>query len=129
VDYTEKLPPEILAVLLAFHVQEIPRMQAESAGRQRWLLETTQSVNSLCGWMQADLLALKEEINNRLTHLPERVRHEALIGVEPLYREVQSQADRVTMLKNMVERLEDITSPRRLMQIGWNRLTARMRRT
>ena len=129
VDYTDKLPPEILAVLLAFHVQEIQRMQAESAGLQRWLLETTQSVNSLCGWVQADLIALKEEMNNRLAQLPERVRHEAFIGVQPLYHEVQSQADRVTSLKNMVERLEDITSPRRLMQIGWNRLTSRMRRT
>ena len=129
VDFTDKLSSEFLAVLLAFHVQEIQRMQAESAGLQRWLLETTQSVNSLCGWVQADLIALKEEINNRLAQMPERMRHEAFIGVQPLYQEVQSQADRVTSLKNMVDRLEDITSPRRLMQIGWSRLTSRMRRT
>jgi hypothetical protein len=101
-DYTGKLPGEIVATILMLYMQD-QKQKAEALAQQMLGLERDAKADA------AELQRLKEEV---------RVGAERFKGA--LERVRKTEAD--------VARLQDITSPRRLLQIAWQRLMATFKR-
>jgi hypothetical protein len=101
-DYTGKLPGEIVATILMLYMQD-QKQKAEALAQQILGLERDAKADA------AELQRLKEDV---------RVGTERFKGA--LERVRKTEAD--------VARLQDITSPRRLLQIAWQRLLATFKR-
>jgi hypothetical protein len=101
-DYTGKLPGEIVATILMLYMQD-QKQKAEALAQQIIGLEQNAQAHA------AELQRLKEEA---------RVGAERFKGI----------LERVRKTESDVAQLQDITSPRRLVQIAWQRLTATFKR-
>ena len=108
-DYTGKLPGEIVATILMLYMQD----QRQKAEDQKQKAET----------LAQQILGLEQNAKASAAEL-QRLKEEARVGGERF----KGALERVRKTESDVARLQDITSPRRLLQIAWQRLTAPFKR-
>jgi hypothetical protein len=108
-DYTGKLPGEIVATILMLYMQDQKQKTEDQKQKAKILAQRILELEQNAKANAAGLQRLNEELR---------------VGAEHL----KGALERVRKAESDVARLQDITSPRRLLQIAWQRLTAPFKR-